>query len=248
MSTPVVTLNRIETVRNIVQILQNETHYGFPIVDCQTETPDYGPLPQASNELLKEEPLEGIDRVIADYKNLNELKKESGGVESDETVSDEVVTSNNHYKNQMQMNRAIGHYGRLRGLILRWQLIVLLQKKLFNSNIMANSQVRLNSDVFRDAYPRYDNIKKVIATLDEAEMDAKIDLGYCMNPSPYSVLSNCSYERTFRLFRALGLRHLCVTDDSNNVVGIVTRKDMSHFKVITYKNKRYIQKYSETLT
>lgn len=78
-------------------------------------------------------------------------------------------------------------------------------------------------------------------------MEYKIDLSYVMNPSPYSVPYNCSFDRTFRLFRALGLRHLCVTDDSNNIIGIITRKDMSHFKVIKHKNKRYIQKYSETI-
>ena len=245
MSTPVVTLSKVETVRNIVQILQNETHYGFPIVDTTEMPAGYGSEPPASNPLPEEEAPHQIDRVIADYQNLNELKEVDETV-SDDVRPDQVVTNNNHYQNQMKMSRAIGHYGRLRGLILRWQLIVLLQKKIFNNQIMS-SQVRLTSDVFRDAYPRYDNIKKVITTLTDDELDAKIDLGYCMNPCPYSVPYNCSYERTFRLFRALGLRHLCVTDDSNNVVGIVTRKDMSHFKVITYKNKRYIQKYSETL-
>lgn len=232
------TLNKIETVRNIVQILQNETHYGFPIVDTNQD-PEYGgggQLPRATDELLEETP-EGLENpVLPDYTNLNELR------ESDEVV----IRSDDHYVNQMKINRAIGHYGRLRGLILRWQLIVLLQKKMFHANIWS-SKVRLTSDVFRDAYPRYDDIKKVIGTLSDDELDAKIDLGYVMNPSPYSVSYNCSYERTFRLFRALGLRHLCVTDDSNNVVGIVTRKDMSHFKVITHKNKRYLQKYSETL-
>lgn len=233
-----VTLNKIETVRNIVQILKNETHYGFPIVDTNPAPDDEGSQPsQATTDELLEEP-DGLEHPVPpDYTNLNELRENS-----DETV----IHSDDHYVNQMKISRAIGHYGRLRGLILRWQLIVLLQKKMFHDNILS-SQVRLTSDVFRDAYPRYDDIEKVIDKLSEAELDAKIDLGYVMNPSPYSVPYNSSYERTFRLFRALGLRHLCVTDDSNNVVGIVTRKDMSHFKVITHKNKRYLQKYSETL-
>lgn len=32
--------------------------------------------------------------------------------------------------------------------------------------------------------------------------------------------------RTYRLFRTLGLRHLCVVNHHNQVVGIITRKDL----------------------
>lgn len=235
MSTPVITLNRIETVRNIVAILQNETHYGFPIVD-KNRSNAFDLLASSSTTNATNQQY-NIDPVNSDYKNLNQIAKEDDGLISSE---------DDNYINQMKMNKAIGHYGRLRGIVLRWQLIVLLQKKIFNSYILS-SQVHLSSDTFRDAYPRYDNIDTVLDLLSEDEMNCKIDLSYIMNPSPYSVPYNCSYERTFRLFRALGLRHLCIIDDSNNVVGIITRKDISHFKVITHRNKRYIQKYSETL-
>jgi CBS domain-containing protein len=33
-------------------------------------------------------------------------------------------------------------------------------------------------------------------------------------------------QRTYRLFRTLGLRFLCVTNHNNQVVGIITRKDL----------------------
>lgn len=241
MSTPVITLNKVVKVRDIVTILKNETHYGFPIVDCCCNCDDkdncarehrYEPSTPA-NDVVQEE--QEIDQISADYtNNLNQLKQ-----------TEELVNEFD-YISRLRMNRAIGHYGKLRGFILRWQLIVLLQKKIFDDYI-EDSKVKVNSDIFRDAYPRYDNIDKVVNLLKPEEMDYKIDLGFYMNPSPYSVRANCSFDRTFRLFRALGLRHLCVTDDSNNVVGIVTRKDISHFKVITHRNRRYIQKYSETL-
>jgi len=36
----------------------------------------------------------------------------------------------------------------------------------------------------------------------------------------------------FNLFRALGLRHMLVLDDENQVVGLVTRKDLARFRVV----------------
>jgi len=35
----------------------------------------------------------------------------------------------------------------------------------------------------------------------------------------------------FNLFRALGLRHMLVLNDNNEVVGMVTRKDLARFRV-----------------
>eukprot|EP01033_Poteriospumella_lacustris_P000388 gene388-249_t len=40
------------------------------------------------------------------------------------------------------------------------------------------------------------------------------------------VVTNTSIQRTYRMFRTLGLRHLVVTDRHHHVVGIVTRSDL----------------------
>jgi hypothetical protein len=34
------------------------------------------------------------------------------------------------------------------------------------------------------------------------------------------------------MFRKLGMRHLCVTDGDNNLVGTVTRKDLMAYKIV----------------
>jgi len=87
---------------------------------------------------------------------------------------------------------------------------------------------------FRDAYPRYERVeKKVMAPgfLSSRERSMTIDLRPYMNPSPYSVPHTASLARIFRLFRALGLRHLVVINDRNGVAGIVTRKDLARFRL-----------------
>lgn len=59
-------------------------------------------------------------------------------------------------------------------------------------------------------------------------MGFTINLEMFMNPSPYTVPETTSAPRLFRLFRALGLRHLVVVNLENRVSGIITRKDLIH--------------------
>ena len=43
-------------------------------------------------------------------------------------------------------------------------------------------------------------------------------------------LQSASLPRMFRLFRALGLRHLPIVNDTNEVIGMVTRKDLARYR------------------
>ncbi|XP_039289878.1 H(+)/Cl(-) exchange transporter 7 isoform X2 [Nilaparvata lugens] len=119
--------------------------------------------------------------------------------------------------------------GRLRGLILRSQLIVLLKNKSFNEPPPANSEdLRKKLRMFRDAYAKNQTLENVKIT--EAEYEKVLDLKPYMNPSPYTVKYDASLPRIFRLFRGLGLRHVVVLNDINEVVGLVTRKDLARYR------------------
>ncbi|XP_026317798.1 H(+)/Cl(-) exchange transporter 7 [Hyposmocoma kahamanoa] len=121
-------------------------------------------------------------------------------------------------------------YKRLRGLILRSQLIVLLQKKLYNENANTTwSNIKVDMNMFREGYPRYPSIDQL--QILDWEKTCMIDLRPFMNPSPYTLPHRASLPRLFRLFRALGLRHLPIVNDVNEVVGMVTRKDIARYRV-----------------
>uniref|UniRef100_A0A8D0H046 Chloride voltage-gated channel 7 n=1 Tax=Sphenodon punctatus TaxID=8508 RepID=A0A8D0H046_SPHPU len=102
----------------------------------------------------------------------------------------------------------------LRGLVLRSQLIVLLKHKVFVERASL-IQRRLKLKDFRDAYPRFPPIQSIHVSQDERE--CMMDLTEFMNPSPYTVPQEASLPRVFKLFRALGLRHLVVVDNRNEV-------------------------------
>uniref|UniRef100_A0A8C4TCD5 Chloride channel protein n=1 Tax=Erpetoichthys calabaricus TaxID=27687 RepID=A0A8C4TCD5_ERPCA len=117
---------------------------------------------------------------------------------------------------------------RLCGLILRSQLIVLLKHKVFVERVNSSLiQRKLQLKDFRDAYPRFPPIQSIHVSQDERQ--CMMDLREFMNPTPYTVPQETSLPRVFKLFRALGLRHLVVVDDENKVMGLVTRKDLARY-------------------
>lgn len=128
---------------------------------------------------------------------------------------------------------------RLRGLVLRSQLIVLLQNKCFNENELTDwGQFDINANI-RNEYPRYPAIDEVELT--DEDRRCSMDLRPFMNPSPYTLPHSASLPRMFRLFRALGLRHLPIVSDVNEVVGMVTRKDIARYRVWMHRGRMGVE-------
>ncbi|XP_046893292.1 H(+)/Cl(-) exchange transporter 7 [Hypomesus transpacificus] len=138
-------------------------------------------------------------------------------------------TSNNHNGFPVVVRLAASdESGKICGLILRSQLIVLLKHKVFVELARSRlTQRKLQLKDFRDAYPRFPPIQSIHVSQDERE--CMMDLTEFMNPTPYTVPEETSLPRVFKLFRALGLRHLVVVDHENRVVGLVTRKDLARY-------------------
>lgn len=123
-----------------------------------------------------------------------------------------------------QVDEQHRQHGRVRGLILRSQLIVILKRGFFEeTKYIWESMISIES--FRNEYPRYPSIKDIPISKDLDAHKYTINMEVCMNKSPYSVPELTSVPRAFMLFRAVGLRHLIVVDADNHVKGIITRKD-----------------------
>jgi chloride channel 7 len=79
-------------------------------------------------------------------------------------------------------------------------------------------------DTIERAYPRYPTIDDV--EMRSGDRNCWLDLRPYANTAPYTVNETASIQRTYRLFRTLGLRFLCVVNHNNQVVGIITREDL----------------------
>ncbi|XP_055609644.1 H(+)/Cl(-) exchange transporter 7 isoform X2 [Uranotaenia lowii] len=114
--------------------------------------------------------------------------------------------------------------GKLIGLILRSQLVVILKRSMYVETERFWKDIVTIQD-FRKEYPRYPNIDDLNINEDKLLKNYTIDMSMFMNSSPYSVRPETSVPRIFQLFRALGLRHLVVVNLENRIQGIITRKD-----------------------
>jgi len=134
-----------------------------------------------------------------------------------------VVDSNQTSLNQHR------NFGKLRGLILRSELIVMLQHKIF-SELYGEWEGKLDMSLFRAAYPRYPDISQIHVSTQERSYT--MDLRPIMNNTPHTVLHSTPLPQMFLQFRALGLRHLLVVNDEGELVGIVSRKDLARHRVV----------------
>jgi len=133
-------------------------------------------------------------------------------------------------------------YGRLKGIILRSQLITLLKRRVFTYDMHGRRYVPgyLQTELshFRDAYPRYTLEGIEVSREDE---NCWMDLGPYLHPTPHRVPMNASLPFIFRLFRGLGLRYVLVVNDENQLRGIVTRKDIARFKEKRHQTSYFVR-------
>ncbi|XP_043216105.1 H(+)/Cl(-) exchange transporter 7-like isoform X1 [Amphibalanus amphitrite] len=110
------------------------------------------------------------------------------------------------------------HYGRYRGLLLRSQLVELLKYKVYDGKTV----------LYNDDYPRYPSHKEV--HLSEGERHMRMSLLPYMNPGCMVIMESANLPRVYAVFRALLLRHVPVVNHYNQVIGIVTRKDLARYR------------------
>ncbi|CAM9910770.1 unnamed protein product, partial [Ectocarpus sp. 4 AP-2014] len=86
-----------------------------------------------------------------------------------------------------------------------------------SANANANASLGISPPISWGAmeriYPRYPTIESI--DLSDAERRMWMDLRPYVNTAPYVINESASLNRTYRLFRTLGLRHLCVVNHHN---------------------------------
>ncbi|XP_044524610.1 chloride transport protein 6 [Gracilinanus agilis] len=113
------------------------------------------------------------------------------------------------------------------GLILRSQLVTLLVRGVCYSESQSSaSQPRLSYAEMAEDYPRYPDIHDLDLTLLNPRMI--VDVTPYMNPSPFTVSPNTHVSQVFNLFRTMGLRHLPVVNAVGEIVGIITRHNLTY--------------------
>ena len=123
------------------------------------------------------------------------------------------------------------------GLITRFELMMILNKattgrllsddnaqdKVVEPNVMYNDISKMRSHYMADPSLNTGMLSQAMMS---AERNVRINLTRYINRSAMSIPETFSVQRSFTIFRVLGLRHLTVVDTWNRVKGLVTRKDL----------------------
>uniref|UniRef100_UPI0037E94EED H(+)/Cl(-) exchange transporter 6 n=1 Tax=Semicossyphus pulcher TaxID=241346 RepID=UPI0037E94EED len=125
------------------------------------------------------------------------------------------------------------------GLILRSQLVNLLIRGVCYAESQSSAtQPRLSFAEMTEDYPRYPDIHDLDLALLNPRMI--VDVTPYMNPCPYTVSPNTRISQVFNLFRTMGLRHLPVVNAVGEIVGIITRHNITHEFLVAKLRQHYI--------
>uniref|UniRef100_H2Z664 Chloride channel protein n=1 Tax=Ciona savignyi TaxID=51511 RepID=H2Z664_CIOSA len=113
------------------------------------------------------------------------------------------------------------------GMILRTHLTTMLKNHIsYNQYDGAPSQEIISYEKFNEDYPRFTDIHEM--NFDDLNLNQIMDVTPYMHPCPYVVHPDSPVPQVFNLFRTMGLRHLPVINSRGEVLGLITRHNLTH--------------------
>jgi CBS domain-containing protein len=135
-----------------------------------------------------------------------------------------------------RQGRSWSLHGPYLGNILRQQVIVILQNKgwgeLCQDGSTTQKTVPESAFIGRKKM-HWTDMKDLIHLLpSKAEMEnLYVDFRPYLNYSPHTLTPQTTLSRAYKMFRGLGLRHVMVVDENTNVIGMITRKELTIHRV-----------------
>jgi len=114
------------------------------------------------------------------------------------------------------------------GLLLKRQLLAVLRERVWELQAKGLPLTDHGCNRFMGSAFTKATEEAIIQQLHLSDEDKQqtIDLRPFMDPSPYVVNELMPLRRVYRLFNEIGVRHLPVVDCREQVIGIITRKDI----------------------
>ena len=115
-------------------------------------------------------------------------------------------------------------YGRMRGLMKRHDIVTMLFHGLYEEDNRFGG-VAESYELLREKYPRFVNLNSFVVP--EEKMDCTLNFSNAMDSAPYTASSTMLMPAVYNLFRNMGMRHLVIVNVENEVVGMITRKEIA---------------------
>ncbi|CAJ0575608.1 unnamed protein product, partial [Mesorhabditis spiculigera] len=137
------------------------------------------------------------------------------------------------------MTGPLPDYGVLQGVILRSQLMRILERRAFSIHPdgRTGSAYHLTHEDFVDDTDCKTKSMADLGLTSGEDLMSWVDLSPVLHPHPHRVPLNASLPFIYKLFRGLGLRYLMVVNDENRLRGVITRKDVARYRDHRSKNR-----------
>ncbi|KAG0610052.1 hypothetical protein M758_7G035300 [Ceratodon purpureus] len=224
MAPNVITLTEIVSVGDVIKILKNTQHNGFPIIR-HADANDEG---QLVGLILRHQLL-----LLLEQRAMIEVDSDMLYLPLPERfiARNPRVTKEHIYLEHAMRVYHHCHNPHKRYLSSRPEAVdeleldaILQEHPVTNGVHEANSKE--NGSANKEIQEGSDSAKSG-QQVSIHKRERALDLRHYMNRAPVTVRAECSAQRVYIIFRTLGLRHLCVTDSNNSVIGMITRKDIA---------------------
>ena len=232
------TLSPVEKVSTIVRILSDNSFCGFPVCrhDSQHFGNDHDGLMTRSRllALLSKRKFMRTRTVLVDKAILSHLKyKQKLSFFPDGEKLLEVM----HNEGLDKVHGEVEYSPVNQDTTTITEVRITHTRDMLSLPTMAVHDAASSADVitwdqFNHPYTDYRSLRgqeglaRIISAFEENDTKSFLDLRPYMNPQPFLVPDNFSFERCYKLFRAVGMRHMVVVDSDHQVTGIVTRYDL----------------------
>lgn len=111
----------------------------------------------------------------------------------------------------------------MRGLMARHDIITMLfHGQYVEDNRFGEAE---SYELLREKYPRFLTIGSFVVP--QEKLNHTINFSNAMNSAPYTCQSTMLFPAVYNVFRNMGMRHLIVINLDNEVVGMITRKEIA---------------------
>ncbi|CAK9865491.1 unnamed protein product [Sphagnum jensenii] len=222
MAHNVICFNEIVSVREVVKVLRETSHNGFPVLRFTSSELTSHPDGQLVGLILRHQIMLLLEeRALIEVDSIALTRPLSYRFAN---VRETRITREQSYLEHAMQVYHHNHHPHRRYLNSKPEAVDELG---IDGLLQEDSSPDVNGDIASDGAPEGSAAVKKPNHPTVPDKDLALDLRPWMNRAPITVRAECSARRVYIIFRTLGLRHLCVTDYNNSVIGMITRKDIA---------------------
>jgi len=216
MTSPVQTVSNVESVTKIETLLLQCTHNAFPVIDETTN--------RHKGMVRRDQLIAAIECRIFTTNNST-----TPTVAAEDAMDDN--NNNNTDDDFPDATESVSPWLRDNVLVYGEYIMFGMDETLPNGMIRRRHHQQQHGDAIDTTSLSSSVVKvvddKLVVFVASYDKNKYVNVGSIMNRKAYSVPDDCPLSRAYDLFTSMGLRHLPVLNDTNSVVGIISRYNFS---------------------